>query len=581
MKRALFLFVLLATVFGLSSSAHAAVNDFTITDYKIDFVLGKDSEGRSTLKTTETIKAKFPDADQNHGIERYIPKAYDGHKTSLKIESVKKADGTSWEYEDSTSNDNLVLRIGDPDAYVHGEQTFIITYTQRDVTKYFDDVKRDEFYWDTNGEGWRVPIERLAVTLNVDPSLEKSLTGDMACYKGAARSDQECGLYMTGTKFYAEGNSLAAGENITLAVGFKPQTFAGYQESLFDVLVRWWQVSLAVVGAAAFGVAIWVGARWSKLHNRTAEIGPIAPEYLPPQDASVATSANLLAVPTRSFAAQLVDFAVRHYLKIYQTKEKSFWSQAEYEIEIARDISDLRAEEQEILRDIFADTAVGTRLPLKDLKNNMSVYKKTQDNDKKLSDLIEGEYAIRQVDQTQKKLFIKIGGVLLAIALIFLNPIALVASIIVFGCAASLKPLTDKGLALVRYLKGLKMYIGVAETERLAMLQSPEGAAKVGSVDGKDERQLIKLYERVLPYAVLFGQEKEWNNRIGSLYEATNSQPDWYAGNTAFNALAFSSAMGSFTSAANYSAASSSNSGGSGGGGFSGGGGGGGGGGGW
>ncbi len=114
------------------------------------------------------------------------------------------------------------------------------------------------------------------------------------------------------------------------------------------------------------------------------------------------------------------------------------------------------------------------------------------------------------------------------------------------------------------------------------MLQSPDGAQKA-QVDGSDTKQLVKLYERVLPYAVLFGQEKQWNKQLGKYYENTNTQPDWYSGSNGaiFNAAMFSSAMSSFATTASYSSPSSSSSGGSSGGGFSGGGGGGGGGGGW
>lgn len=123
----------------------------------------------------------------------------------------------------------------------------------------------------------------------------------------------------------------------------------------------------------------------------------------------------------------------------------------------------------------------------------------------------------------------------------------------------------------------------MAETDRIRMLQSPEGAEKVARIiNGTDEAQLIKLYERVLPYAVLFGLESEWNKQLGRYYEATSTQPDWFMGsNGAFNAVVFTSAMSSFSTANNYASSVSSSSGGSTGGGFSGGGGGGGGGGGW
>ena len=158
-----------------------------------------------------------------------------------------------------------------------------------------------------------------------------------------------------------------------------------------------------------------------------------------------------------------------------------------------------------------------------------------------------------------------------------LSPFLLITALIIFSVGKSLWVLTDEGLALRRYLKGLEMYIKVAETERLKMLQSPEGAAKV-AVDTNDTVQIVKLYERVLPYAVLFRQEKEWAKRIGDLYDQTGSRPDWIDGQTAFNATMFGSMMSNFSSSASASSASSSSSGGSSGGGFSGGGGGGGGG---
>ena len=113
------------------------------------------------------------------------------------------------------------------------------------------------------------------------------------------------------------------------------------------------------------------------------------------------------------------------------------------------------------------------------------------------------------------------------------------------------------------------------------MLQSPEGAAKVGVVDGTDEKKLVTLYERVLPYAILFGQEKEWSKQLGRYYEQSGSAPDWYSGTGAFNAALFASNMSNFSSSAASVSGFSSSSGGSSGGGFSGGGGGGGGGGGW
>jgi uncharacterized membrane protein YgcG len=568
----------------LGSSAHAAgVNDFSITSFDIDYELSRDASGRSTLLTTETITAKFPDFDQNHGIERALPKSYDGHPTSLSIRSVTKPDGSEWNYSTESRNDNEVLRIGDADTYVRGVQTYVITYAQRDVTRFFNDTAVDEFYWDTNGTEWRVPIEKLDVQLKIDDSLSGAVTGSSACYRGASGATDTCELTTEGTTFRTTALGLSSGENVTFAVAFDKGTFAKYEQSLLEKIVEVWFVAAIIIGFIGFIVIALLTQRWYAWSSRKAERGTIIPEYLPPKDASIATAATIFTPSGPIFSAQLLDFAVRGYVQIIQTRQKSTWKQAEYDVTILKDITTLRAEEQELLTDIFnGTTTVGSTLKLKDLQNNTGLYKRISDNDSKLKKLVREDYGLRARDVAKSAWFKRTGFVLLGLAVLTFNPVLLVTAIVAFGYGATLWPLTDKGLELNRYLEGFKMYIKVAEAQRLAMLQSPEGALKLDGQDPNDPAKLVKLYEKALPYAVLFGQEKEWSKRIGELYESTNTSPSWYAGNNAmFNAAVFSSAMNGLSTAASYSSASSSSSGGSGGGGSSGGGGGGGGGGGW
>src|SRR5690606_37107142 len=109
-------------------------------------------EKRSHLKITEKIIAQFPNFNQNHGIERALPKKYDGHTLRLKIESVQDQNGKNLKYETSSQNNNEVLRIGDPDKYVQGEQTYVITYSYKDAIKVLG--SHDEFRWNTNGVEW-------------------------------------------------------------------------------------------------------------------------------------------------------------------------------------------------------------------------------------------------------------------------------------------------------------------------------------------------------------------------------------------------------------------------------------------
>ncbi|OYW85971.1 hypothetical protein B7Z17_01380 [Candidatus Saccharibacteria bacterium 32-49-10] len=571
----------LMAVVLLAVPVHADVNDFTISNYDISYTLGRDQEKRSVLETTERITAQFPVHDQNRGIERYIPRSYDGHDTSLEIISVADESQNQLEYTTYSSGEYTVVRIGNANRYVHGEQTYVLTYTQRDVTKSFSDTKSDEFYWDTNGTEWRVPIGRLSVSLTVDESLAGSLTGEHSCYVGRYNATDNCELIEAGTTYSALAQDLARGDNITLAIGFEPQTFEVYETPLIMKLIAVWFVVQGILIVVSAGLIVWLIVRYVSWSKRKKEVGTIIPEYIPPSDSSVSLSATLIMTHA-SFAAQLIDFAVRHYIKIYEVQESKLFSAAVYEMEIVKPIDDLRSEEREFLEDVFKSTQVGSRISTESLKKDYSLSTRLLDNPGKIQSLKRTSYGIQQKSPEKSAWFKRFGVTTLILSIALLSPPLFVVSMTAFILGVTLWVLTDKGLAMYRYLQGLKMYISVAEEERLKMLQSPEGAEKT-QVDTADPKKLVRLYERVLPYAVLFGQEKEWNKQLGSHYQSTGQQPDWYSGANmaAFSSASFSSAMQSLTTTVNSSGASYSSSGGSSGGGFSGGGGGGGGGGGW
>jgi hypothetical protein len=149
---------------------------------------------------------------------------------------------------------------------------------------------------------------------------------------------------------------------------------------------------------------------------------------------------------------------------------------------------------------------------------------------------------------------------------------AFLADFMVIGMI-SRRPLTAAGAEVRDHLKGLQLFIEWAEADRIRMLQSPMGAERV-RINPGDPAQMLKLYEVLLPYAVVFGQEKEWAEHLAVLY-GDGGSPGWYSGSHGFSAASFSAGIGSLSAS---SASSSSTSGGSGGGGSAGGGGGGGGG---
>jgi uncharacterized membrane protein YgcG len=139
-----------------------------------------------------------------------------------------------------------------------------------------------------------------------------------------------------------------------------------------------------------------------------------------------------------------------------------------------------------------------------------------------------------------------------------------VASVVVYAIFTFLSPAKTKtGVAATEHLSGLKLYLKVAEEERINFHNAPE--------------KKPEFFEKLLPYAMIFRLEKKWAQEFESIQMPP---PNWYAASPglSFNAISLGNALSEFRSASTSATIAPSSGGGSGGGGSSGGGGGGGGG---
>ncbi len=126
---------------------------------------------------------------------------------------------------------------------------------------------------------------------------------------------------------------------------------------------------------------------------------------------------------------------------------------------------------------------------------------------------------------------------------------------------------TPEGALMKEYIEGLKLYLQIAEKDRIRFNNAPEKSPE--------------LFEKLLPYAIVLNVEKAWAKEFEGIYD---TPPSWYNDHTmrGFTLGALTTNLGDFTKTASSSLSSApGSSSGSGGGGFSGGGGGGGGGGSW
>ena len=82
---------------------------------------------------------------------------------------------------------------------------------------------------------------------------------------------------------------------------------------------------------------------------------------------------------------------------------------------------------------------------------------------------------------------------------------------------------TEEGIKTKLYLDGLCKYMKLAEAERIKFLQS------VPRVDISD-KGIVKLYEKLLPYALIFGLESTWITELEQYYRSADIDgPSWAA----------------------------------------------------
>jgi uncharacterized membrane protein YgcG len=609
-----------------SVSVIGGVDDFTFDSFDAQYTLGIDGDRRSTLTTTETLVAVFPDFDQNRGIRRYIPSTYDGHPLQNRIVAVEDETGRDRDYEVSVESDDSgsyqVLTIAVPEgSYVHGTQTYVITYEQRDVTKFFADTNDDEFYWDVNGTGWAQPFGEVTAAITLTDGLASKLQST-DCYAGSNGSSTPCESITTdGDVVSARATALGPFQNLTVVAGFPAHTFA---EAPFDIFAYVPLPAMIGAGLTLAGAIFGLILRFTTLRGAKGT-GIVIAQYEPDESISTLLAANLVRKTKKGMAAAIVDLAVRRKIRIVERPDEGFFaSGTTFGVQRVGDDSGVDTDDRRVLDALFATTGIGL---LRRLMGSASapgiitigqpaapaapvgsteaigevrwLTKKDQILGQQVVSItkaVAAEAIARKLRRKPPALPIVIVGLSLVAGFLLLlfggmgatSELGIVIS--VFGTIAvswigvgvlimlgAQRPLTKEGALAVEHLEGLREYIRLAEADRLQMLQSVTGAERVAT----DAGSIVKIYEKLLPYAVIFGLEREWAGELAKYYDET--PPDWYQGSniTAFNVGAFAGAIGSLASSVSTSysgSAGSSSSGGSGGGGSSGGGGGGGGG---
>jgi len=340
-----------------------------------------------------------------------------------------------------------------------------------------------------------------------------------------------------------------------------------------ELWLRWlvrWLGYLMIPGAI---LLVWL--LWYAVGRDQGLKGTIVAWYEPYEGMRPAEVGTLLKenAQMQFLPAMLVDLAVRGYIKIKEKEKKGLlFSSQTYTFYKVKEFTGLKDYEHKLLEGMFGS------------KKSVSLYSLRNKFYKKISGittaLMDQVVADGYFDSDPRKVRMwhyiygvlgLLGGLGLTIVVsIFLNwwPLSalwFVSGLIYLFSVGIMPRKSRKGGEALEKLLGFKEYLYRAERYRLQD-DTPE------------------TFEKYLPYAMIFGVEKQWAERFKDIYK---TPPDWYEGGdmTSFNAVYFANSLTSMSTAtaAGMSYVQSSGSGGyssgggSFGGGFSGGGGGGGG----
>ncbi|MFN4212703.1 MAG: DUF2207 domain-containing protein [Microgenomates group bacterium] len=548
-------YLLLGGVFGKIVLAEE------IKDFSSKININKDG----TVDVEERIIYDFGDL-KRHGIFREIPFIKvnrDGKKFILEFKDFNVVDekGLSYLFTKSKEGEKIKLKIGDPDKTISGTHTYIISYKVLGALTYFSD--HDELYWNVTGNEWLVGINSAKAEIYLpSPIEEKDLK--TKCYTGSFGSTlTDCQIYISNDSkkiIFETTRPFIAKEGLTIVVGFPKNIVAVLEPKKY---ISFWETFIGrtvafLIGLAAFiwylVLPVYIAYRWFKYGRdpKSVEVGETRAWFDPPKTPSgkrflTPAEVGVLGderVDLKDICATLVDLARRGYLRIEEREKGDFWL-----IKKEKSTGQFLPFEK-LLLDKFFKSKKEIRLKEEHLYEEVEEVK-----DAIYKQVVEEGLFPENPDEIRATM----GG--LGIFAFLTGNLPLLFSIFLFGRHLPRKTLEGVKAKLVAF--SLRNFL--KSQERQLTFQA--------------DKQM--MFEKLLPYAVVFGVEKIWARRFANL---DLKPPEWYQGyqGGSFSSINFTnnlnSSLSSFqqavTSTTSTSGFSSGFSGGSSGGGGGGGGGG-------
>ena len=290
-----------------------------ITDYSSDVTVAQ----TGALTVTETISVISEGDEIRHGIFRVFPTTYhtaSGRTIHVGFDVLSATrDGHPEPYSVDSVDDGERVKIGDKDVLIDpGAHTYTLTYATNRQIGFFSD--HDELDWNVTGNFWAFPIDHAEATIKLPVGANirqwTYYTGAAGSRESKARAEK---LFDREIHF-ATTEPLGRNEGLTVDVGFsKGAVLPPSPEELREQFIR----DNAAAVTAALGLLIlliYFFIAWYT-HGRDPKRGVIIPLFAPPQNFSPAAVrfVHRMAYDRKSYAASLVDMAVKGYLKIAES----------------------------------------------------------------------------------------------------------------------------------------------------------------------------------------------------------------------------------------------------------------------
>ncbi len=590
----------------------------------------------ASLVVTETIRVRAEGREIKRGIYRDFPQLYRGRwglrqRTGFDVQQVRR-DGKPEAYHLEDRANGQRVYIGRSDVFLApGEYTYELTYRTDRQLGFFQD--HDELYWNVTGNGWVFVMDKVTATVTLPSGA--SITSSEA-YTGAqgARARNYTSRAPAGHVIQFENTHLfMPQEGLTIVVAW-PKGFVqavAARDQWLNLLRDNAGVAIALGGLLL--VLVYYFAVWAAV-GRDPAPGTIIPLYGPPKGFSPAAVRNLVGMrfDHKAFAANLISLAVKGAITIEQKAGKTYTVRRKsVSVELLTDeqvlfknlldtreslplkqsnhavireaVSRLKRSlayklEKTYFRTNFRYWLPGFMFTLIPFAISLLTYSNGGDTwglllwlaiwTTGVTFLLSTMVTLWRGRQWAQAVFISLfglpflGGEIAGIWLLSQSTSLWVPLLFVLGALLNgifyhlLKAPTAAGRVLLDHIDGFRLYLTVAEKDRLNLENPPE--------------RTPALFEQFLPYALALNVEQKWAEQFEDVLAEAGAgkrggySPAWFRGTSwsTLGAAGFAASVGtSLASAIASSSTAPGSSSGGGGGGSSGGGGGGGGGGGW